>query len=116
MSIRPSLQFTENDMGVVLRFNYSAIRETFEVNRQISKKLYDAYTNIGKRPDPKTCLNGEWWNDRDNSFFYVCVSGKNTATYEQIEVNPVICTGAACLTGINYVPKETFLRKWSNAT
>lgn len=72
------------------------------------------YTNIGKVPDPNSCSNGEWWNDKEGKFLYVCFSGKNILTDEYVDITPIICTSTACANGIFEVAKETFVRKWSD--
>jgi hypothetical protein len=47
LGIQPSHMFLKDDKGFVLRFNYSAQRETFDISRlKVSTKIL-SYTNIG---------------------------------------------------------------------
>jgi len=101
IAIRPSSYFTPNDLGIVLRFNYTAVRESFSVGRLFNNSLTVNYVNIGKQPDPKTCSNGEWFNDKAQKNFYVCLSGKNKDPYEYIDINPIRCIAAGCSNGLN---------------
>lgn len=98
----------------MLRFPYYSNRESYEINRLVGIKLVQPYTNIGKRPDPKICNNGDWWNDKDNKYFYLCMSGKNTKTAEFIDINAVICSASTCNGGVATLPKEATFRKWSD--
>lgn len=77
LAVRSSSYFTKDDFGYVLRFPYFSTRESYEINRLVGTKLMQTYINIGKAPDPKVCNNGDWYNDRTNKLFYLCVSGKN---------------------------------------
>lgn len=67
-------------------------------------------------PDPETCQNGQWWNDKDNSALYICISGKGKSKYEHIDVNPVICSGETCANGVKEPAKDNIPRKWSQAS
>jgi G8 domain len=100
----------------VLRFNYTAARESFVVGRYFNKSLTTVYTNVGMPPDANSCSNGDWWNDKTNKHFYICFSGKNKLPYEYVDVNPVRCEGSTCADGLYDVPKEPFQRLWSNAS
>jgi len=46
MGIFASPYFTENDKAVILRFNYSANRETFDIMRHIDKTFPITYTQL----------------------------------------------------------------------
>lgn len=37
------------------------------------------------------CNQGDWFNDRTNKLFFLCLSGKNKKKYEYVEVRGVIC-------------------------
>jgi hypothetical protein len=115
IAIRPSQQFKPTDKGYVLRFNYTASRESFVVGRLLGVNVTSQYTNIGAQPDPNSCANGEWWNDKTNRYFYICFSGKNKLPYEYVDINPIRCEGPSCINGLSDVPLENFKRYWSNA-
>lgn len=91
MGLFASPYFAPEDKAVVLRFNYSANRETFDIFRNIGGKFTLNYTNISTIPDTNTCNQGDWYNDKTNKLFYICLSGKNKKKYEYVEVEGVIC-------------------------
>lgn len=93
MGIQPSPYWTSDDKSVVLRFNYTAVREKYLVKRIVhgtvdEEKVYD---ELSARPDPNTCLNGQTFNDKDNKLFYLCISGKDKSKYEYITVLAIPC-------------------------
>jgi hypothetical protein len=55
MGIFASPYFTPNDKGIILRFNYSSERETFDVYRHIGPFFPNAYTELTTIPDTNTC-------------------------------------------------------------
>ena len=55
MGLFGSPYFSPTDKGVVLRFNYSANRETFDIYRNIGGKFTLNYTEITTIPDTNTC-------------------------------------------------------------
>jgi hypothetical protein len=81
-----SQYFTSTDKGIVLRFNYSAQRETFDVFRNEGMKFTKNYTAVEAIPDPNTCQNGAWFNNNVTKMLYLCLSGKDKAALEFVEV------------------------------
>jgi hypothetical protein len=67
---------TEAEPGIVLRFNYSSYRETYDIFSNTAGKLLNQKEDTGKRPDPADCYNGQFFNNIDNKLLYLCVSGK----------------------------------------
>ena len=55
MGIFASPLFNAADKGIVLRFNYSAVRETFDIFKNEGGKFTKTYVNISSIPDPATC-------------------------------------------------------------
>lgn len=55
MGLFASPYFAPSDKAVILRFNYSANRETFDIYRNIGGDFVLNYTNISSIPDPTTC-------------------------------------------------------------
>jgi hypothetical protein len=91
MGIVASEYFNTTDEAVILRFNYSANRETFDIYRNTDGDNTANYTNVSTIPDTTVCNEGNWFNDRTNKLFYFCASGKNKTKYEYTEVEGVIC-------------------------
>ena len=86
MGIFASPLFTPTDKGIVLRFNYSAVRETFDIFRNEGGRFTKTYVNISTIPDPASCNHGDWYIDNTNKFLFLCVSGKGKSFQEFVEV------------------------------
>ncbi|CAK63336.1 unnamed protein product (macronuclear) [Paramecium tetraurelia] len=112
MGIFASPYFNQNDDAVILRFNYSANRETFDIMRNIGGKFPVNYTKLEQIPNTKTCNQGDWFNDRTNKLFFLCLSGKNKKQYEYVEVRGVICREEC--DSLGDVPQEDGYRYWSD--
>ena len=119
MSIAPSRLFSQNENGVVLRFNYTDTRELFEIGKWYEGQLQNPYIEDKlSLIDPATCENGDYYNDKINQYLYVCVSGKNKEITEWIDVNGIRCVEDTCpVEGVvEDVEREVFTRLWSNAS
>ncbi|CAK63318.1 unnamed protein product (macronuclear) [Paramecium tetraurelia] len=112
MGIFGSPYFNQNDDAVILRFNYSANRETFDIMRNIGGQFPVNYTKLEQIPNTKTCNQGDWFNDRTNKLFFLCLSGKNKKQYEYVEVRGVICREEC--DSLGDVPQEDGYRYWSD--
>lgn len=79
LSIAPS-RLWESTEGVVLRFNYSDFRESYQIGKWYQEQLQlPMIIESSSLIDPSTCNNGEYFHDKDNKYLYVCVSGRNKA-------------------------------------
>ncbi|CAD8161606.1 unnamed protein product [Paramecium octaurelia] len=114
MGIFSSPYFTEVDKAVILRFNYSANRETFDIMRHIDKTFPITYNELESIPDTNQCNQGDWFNDKSNKLFFLCLSGKNKKKYEYVEVRGVICRKQC--DSLGDMPQESQYRLWSNPT
>ena len=53
--------------------------------------------------NPNNCSNGDYFHDSNNSYLFVCVSGRNKTIREWIDVNGLRCLNACPLdiVGVN---------------
>lgn len=72
------------------------------------------YAAVTDKPDPNNCENGQWFNDRTNKLFYICLSGKNKKEFEYVETQGVICRTECASLGEE--PTEDEFRYWSDPT
>lgn len=123
LSISTSPLYSQNDDGVIFKFNYTLNRELYYIGpmrggqplKSINYLAEDAnWTSLA----PSTCRNGEYFHNNENStlrMLLVCQSGKNKTQYEYTEVNSVICL-YHCPAPAGVFVKENFTRRWSNAS
>lgn len=114
MNIYPTNYWSPDDKGVVLRFNYSEIREDFNISvwkfnnemKPVNKKtdLLDPVTN--------NYNNADYYHIIDKKYFYIGINGKINGT---IEVDPIKCL-KTCPVIDDDVNKESFFRLWSNVS
>jgi hypothetical protein len=114
LSVAPS-QYWQPNEALILRFNYTDQRELYQIGRYYAQKLQTPLINNGSMVDPATCRNGDYFHNNLTRHLYLCVSGRNKALREWIDIRGVRCR--------NFCPKsdplgarETFTRLWSNAT
>lgn len=77
LAIAPSRLWSIND-AIVLRFNYSDARELYNIGKWFKQQIQFPY--IAKSEslvDPSNCSNGDYFHDTNNSYLFVCVSGRN---------------------------------------
>lgn len=115
LAIAPSRLWSSSD-AVVLRFNYSDYRELYNIGKWYQQSLQLPYiTGSDSLTDPTTCKNGDYYHDANNSYLFVCVSGRNKTIREWIDVNGARCLNA-CPEDIIGVNREDFTRLWSNVS
>lgn len=115
LAIAPNMLWDTND-GIVLRFNYTDNRELFEIGKWYQQSLQLPFLSNGNAiVDPATCSNGDYFQDDANRYLYVCVSGRNKAMREWIDVNGIRCRDF-CPVEPEDENREDFFRLWSNAT
>lgn len=114
LNVYPTSYWRPEDKGVVLRFNYSEVKDDFNTTLvKFQGKLLQ-----GKRQssylDPKSnnYFTSDYYHDKNNKYFFLGINGKSNGT---IDIDPI-----KCLENCNTVPisykKETFTRKWSNTS
>ena len=116
LSIAPSQLWTDDD-AVVLRFNYTDARELYNVGKWYQQQLQTPY--IEAQPSimtPETCTNGDYFHDKDNEYLFVCVSGKNKAIHEWIDLEGVPCVDECPEEEVEEGEREDFFRYWSDAS
>jgi hypothetical protein len=113
LGIMASQYFTVEDLGVILRFNYTLYRETFDIYTKVGTTLgATPFADIGSKPLVATCNMGDFHNDLTNKLLYICISGKSKTTYEFLSVASVYCRDR-CDT-IGQVPVDNFFTNWSD--
>lgn len=91
LAIAPSRLWTDTE-GVVLRFNYTDARELYEIGKWYKGQLQLPFIVPSSNMIlPTTCQNGDYYNDPDARYLFVCVSGRNKAIHEWIDVNGIRC-------------------------
>lgn len=91
LSLAPSRLWTEKD-AVVLRFNYSAYRELYEIAKWYKKAVQLPYiVKSDALVDPSSCINGDFFLDKNSSYLFVCVSGRNKTIREWTDINGIKC-------------------------
>ncbi|CAD8206675.1 unnamed protein product [Paramecium pentaurelia] len=91
LSIMSSQYMSSQEPGLVFRFNYTVQRETFDVYRNRNHKFLSNYSQVSEIPNPNTCNNGDWFNDRTTSFFYICISGKQRIQQDSVALYGIFC-------------------------
>jgi hypothetical protein len=65
------------------------------------------------QPDPASCVHGTFFNNLENKFLYLCLSGKGSKDrFEYVDVNSVICR-TTCDT-IGTTPVDKVFTPWSS--
>lgn len=115
MALQPSPYLFPAEPATLLRFNYSAARELYDI-AIMDRGVLGQLIGEGSTPlDPATCQMGEYTLDRANRMLEVCVSGRNKAQTMYLDLNAVICR-YLCPSKTVTGTRESFVRKWSNAT
>ena len=100
----------------MIRFNYTDQRELYNIGKYYQQKVQMPYITAGvAQINPNTCANGDYYHDKLERHLYVCVSGKNKAIREWIDIVGVRCKDY-CPTTPDANARETFTRLWSNAS
>jgi len=110
VGIFPSPYFKLEDKGIVLRFNYTENRETFDIYRKIGYYYPLKYDPILTIPDPEKCDNGQWFNDQTEKLFFLCLSGRNKTEFEFIDARGILCRDHC----VPITTVEDKFRKWSD--
>ncbi|KAM3144741.1 hypothetical protein pb186bvf_003050 [Paramecium bursaria] len=115
ISLFASPYFLPTDKGIVLRFNYTTYRETYDVWKNEGGKQTKSYLSIAAIPDPLTCNQGDWYHDLTNKFFYVCLSGKGKSFSEFINIFSITCRlNCAPSVPVTVDPKDVVAKLWSD--
>lgn len=105
MLMQPSYEAEATDAPIVIRLNYTEVRELFEIEQMITNKVnvgqykevpIDSLVDLNDTNNPfykpkSTCNFGEWHHDPDNKAIFVCVNGKKTNKFESIDLNGIYC-------------------------
>ena len=114
MNVYPTNYWQPNDKGVVLRFNYSEIKDEFNSTIMKFKGNLLKASKFSSYLDPKTnnYFTADYYLNKQKKLFFLGINGKSNGT---IDVDPI-----KCLTNCNNVPnllwKENFTRLWSNVS
>lgn len=113
VSLAPSRLWTDAD-GVVLRFNYTDNRELYQIGKWYQAQLNLPYLMPSPVDiDPASCENGDYFHDSNNSYLFVCVSGRNKTIREWVDVTGIRCL-YVCPKDIIGTVRENFTRYWSD--
>jgi hypothetical protein len=94
LGVQPSEYFSLTDPGYVIRFNYTDVRELYDISRLVAgvATLTNSDQLLTAVPDPATCKNADNFLDKDAKALYVCFSGRGRGNaYEYVNVNAVRC-------------------------
>ncbi|CAD8069993.1 unnamed protein product [Paramecium primaurelia] len=114
LSIMSSQYMSSQEPGLVFRFNYTVQKETFDVYRNRNHKFLSNYSQVSEIPNPNTCNNSDWFNDRTTLFFYICISGK-----QRIQQDLVALYGIFCRETCPAYTEDVFVKiqkKWSDVS
>lgn len=115
LNINPSFYFKNTDDGFIVRFNYTAPRELFDIGHiltgQLQTPLLTAQTAMLAAA---TCKFGDYFLDIAHKFLFICVSGRDKALYDSLNMKAIPCRTNCPKPG--GFTKENFVRLWSNAT
>lgn len=113
--MKPSFYFKDTDNAFIVRFNYTAPRELFDIGKILAGKLQTPLlTPKDSMPSYATCKFGDYYLDVNHRFLFVCVSGKDKAIYDSLNLNGITCRNLCPKAG-GFI-KENFVRLWSNVT
>lgn len=116
VAVAPSVYFSDQEKGMVLRFNYTETRELFEIAQIVSGTLKLPYINQqAAQLDTAVCAAGDYYHDPTNRYLYVCLSGRQKPVSTYINLNGIKCR-YLCPQPAGEFTKEPFIRLWSNAT
>ena len=91
LALAPSRLWNDDD-GIVLRFNYSAYRQLYEIGKWYQEKLQLPYIVPSDTIiDPTSCVNGDYFHDKNSSYLFVCVSGRNKTIREWTNIDSIKC-------------------------
>ena len=113
LAIAPSRLWNETE-GVVLRFNYTDQRELFEIGKWYKAALQLPFiVPSSDMLSPTNCTNGEYFHNSTERYLFVCVSGRNKAIHEWIDVNGIRCR-YNCPQDNGDGTREDAIRLWSD--
>ena len=111
--IAPSMLWDQND-GVVLRFNYTDVRQRFVVSPYYQKQLQEQMEGLPSVPNPSTCKNGEYHHDVPDEYLYICVSGRDKTTHEWTKINAIACEDECPEEQVPQGERQKTFRYWSD--
>jgi hypothetical protein len=113
--LAPSQYWLDNE-AIIVKFNYTDQREQYNISHYFSQQRQTPLINASdSMVDITSCNNGDYYHDQSTRHLYVCVTGRNKTLREWIDIIGVRCLHF-CPKSSPFGPRESFNRKWSNAT